>query len=315
MEHGSRPAGERVNFAAVVVNPARVRGLRRLRELCERAADAYGWAQPRFLRTTSWDPGTGAARSAIEAGAQLVIAVGGDGTVHACTQALACTPVPLAIVPSGTANLTARALRLPGRADAALAVAFGGRSARIDLAMADGTWFTAMAGIGLDAAIVAATPAAAKRLAGWPSYAGAALGQLLRPPATFTIRLDAGEPLIRRARSVTVGNSGALPGGVPIMPAARLDDGLLDVVILAPQGLPGWVRIGARVVRRSGKDDRQLERHRASVVEISADADLPRQVDGEVIAAGRSLTASVLPGALLVRVPGGSAASRAWPAG
>jgi YegS/Rv2252/BmrU family lipid kinase len=301
MQQHEDPEGRRQ--AAVVANPARAGGLRRLREQCEQAAAAAGWAPPRLLLTTSADPGAGVTREALRHGAELIVAVGGDGTVHSCTQALARTAVPLGIVPAGSANLTARALRLPSRAEAALAVAFGGVSEPIDLATADGNWFTAMAGIGLDATVVGTTPDAAKRVAGWPAYAGAAAGHLLRPPATFTIRLDDGEPLTRQARCVTVGNSGALPGGFRIMPDAQLDDGLLDVVILAPAGLLGWLDVGLRVAGHSRRDDRQLERHRARRVRISADAELPRQVDGEMVASGRSLTVEVAPAALLVRVP------------
>ncbi len=117
------------------------------------------------------------------------------------------------------------------------------------------------------------------------------------------MRLDDGEALSRQARSVTVGNSGALPGGFLIMPGARLDDGVLDVVILGPAGVPGWIRVGLRVLLRSSRDDQQLERLRARRIEISADAELPRQVDGEVIARGPSLTVHVRPAGLLVRVP------------
>jgi diacylglycerol kinase family enzyme len=289
--------------AAVVVNPTRVRGLDRLRQQCERCAAEHGWAQPSIVLTSAADPGAGATRSAINAGAELVICVGGDGTVRECAQALAGTGVPLAIVPTGSANLTARALRLPLAPDAALATAFSGRDVRLDVATADGVVFTAMAGIGLDAAVVGATPDVAKRLAGWPAYAGAAVSQLLRPAVTFVVRLDGGETLIRRARSVTVGNSGALPGGFLVLPDAQVDDGVLDVLILAPSGLAGWVQVALLVAARSRSGGRPLERHRARVVEIAADAELPRQVDGEVITSGRTLTVAVQPGALVVRVP------------
>jgi diacylglycerol kinase family enzyme len=280
--------------------------MHRLRQQCERAAARHAFQPPQILVTSAADSGEGLARRALKAGAELVICAGGDGTVAACARALAGTSVPLAIVPTGSANLTARALGIPAATDAALTTGFSGRDKRVDLATADGTLFAAMAGIGLDAAVVGATPDAAKRLAGWPAYAGAAVAQVLRRAATFTVRLDGGETLTRRARSVTVGNSGALPGGFPIMPEARVDDGLLDVVILAPFGLLGWVQVSLRVLARSRYDDSQLERHRAQQVEIQADAELPRQVDGEVIAASRSLTVAVRPGALVVRVP-------AWP--
>jgi diacylglycerol kinase family enzyme len=295
--------GGAMRVPAVVVNPSRAGGLDRLRRHCQRTAAEYGWAPPRFVLTSKADPGAGLARSAVEAGAGLVICVGGDGTVRECAQSLAGTGVPLAIVPVGSANLAARALRVPAGLDAALAVAFGGRDALIDVATADGVVFTTMAGIGLDAAVVGATPDAVKRLAGWPAYAGAAVSQLLRRPATFTVRLDGGEPLTRRARSVTVANSGALPGGFVILPDARIDDGVLDVLILAPSGPAGWVQVGMRVAVHSRACDQQLERHRAREVAIHADVELPRQIDGEVVTSGRSLTVAVRPGALLVRVP------------
>jgi diacylglycerol kinase family enzyme len=293
-----------VRLPVLVVNAARVQDVRRLRRACELAAIKRGWAAPLLLSTTRTDSGAGLARRALDVGAALVIAVGGDGTVRACAEVVAGTGVPLAIVPAGSANLTATALGIPARVDAALRVAFGGRDRRIDLAMADGKTFAAMAGIGLDAAVVGSTPRAAKRLAGWSAYAAAAAGHLLGPPATFSVRLDDRDVLIRQARSVTVGNSGALPGGFPIMPDALLDDGMLDVLILAPAGPMGWANVGYRVLLRSRRDDMRLERYRARTVEIQANAELPRQVDGELIGCARSLTVAVLPGALIVRVPG-----------
>jgi diacylglycerol kinase (ATP) len=82
-----------------------------------------------------------------------------------------------------------------------------------------------------------------------------------------------------------------------------MDDGMLDVAILAPAGLPGWASIGVRVALRSRRDDGQLQRCQAHEVEVSADAELPRQVDGELTVPGRSLRVAVRPGALRVKVP------------
>jgi len=293
---------------AVVVNSARVRDPDRLRRACTLAAAAAGWQPPLLLPTTADDSGAGQARAAVEAGAALVVAVGGDGTVRACAEVLSGGRVPLAIVPAGSANLTARALGVPGRLEPALGVAFGGRSRRIDLGSADGAVFVAMAGIGLDAAVVGAAHGLGKRLAGWPAYAVAATGQLLRRPVTFTIRIDDSQPLTRVARCVTVGNSGALPGGFAVMPDARPDDGRLDVVALAPAGLLGWADVGYRVALGSRRDDTQLERYQARTVEIRAESPgLPRQLDGEIVATSSSLSVRVLPRALLVCVPAASA--------
>jgi len=322
---------------AFVINGTLVRDPHRFLCRCRAAARAAGW-EPVFAETSPAEVGLGLTRRAVAAGASLVFAAGGDGTVRACAQALAGTGIPLAIVPLGTANLTARALGIPARAGQAIDVGFRGRDRVIDLAVADlggadlggasaagaglagagaglagaglggagpggGITFAAMAGIGLDAAVVGAARSPDKRRLGWVAYALSGLAHLRMPAADFAVRLDGGEPLRRRARCVVVGNVGLLPGGFALLPEARLDDGRLDVGILAPAGVLGWPRTAARVLTRSRRTDRTLERFQARRVEIAAAAGLPRQVDGEIVAAGRTLTVSVCPGALTVRQP------------
>ena len=293
---------------AFVINRTRVRDPDRFARACRTAAVARGWA-PMFLPTTHEDHGEGLARHAVRAGAELVFAVGGDGTVRACASVLAGTGVRLAIVPRGTANLAARALRVPRGLRAALATGFGEHETVLDLGLADETPFTAMAGIGLDAAVVEGTRRLLKlRLRwvglGWVAYAQAGLGHLSGAPSQFTIRLDHGPPLRRAARCVVVGNAGLLPGGFPLLPDARPDDGLLDVGILAPASLFGWVHVGVRVLTRSRRDDHRLERYRARTVEITADHPLPREADGEIIAPGQRLVVNLRPRSLIVRTPG-----------
>jgi len=213
---------------AFVVNRTRVHAWPRVSERCRAAAAASGW-DPLLLETTVDDAGTGLTRRAVAAGASLVFAMGGDGTVRACAQALAGTPVPLAIVPRGTANLTARALGVPAGLEDALGVGFGNHERLIDLAAADGITYAAMAGIGVDAAVVGATPGRLKARAGWLAYAAAGTRHALGRRTAFELRLDGTAPLNRRARSVVVGNCGLLPGGFTLLPGALLDDGLLDV--------------------------------------------------------------------------------------
>ena len=295
--------------AAFVVNSSRVRDLAGFRRRCAHAAAAGGW-EPFFLETTEADRGFGLAASAVAAGAGLVFAAGGDGTVRACAQALAGTRVPLAILPLGTANLAARALGLPAGAGPALATGFGGAERRIDLAVADGTTFAAMAGIGLDAVVVGATPQHVKDRLGWLAYAGAGTARLAGRGNRFTVRLDGAEPFTIQARCVVAGNAGLLPGGFILLPDARLDDGELDVGILAASGPAGWFRVAHRVLTGSRRDDRYLRRYRARHIEISADAQLPRQIDGEVIPPGPALTISVNEASLTVRVPPAGASAR-----
>jgi diacylglycerol kinase family enzyme len=322
---------------AFVINRTLIPDLPGFLRRCRASARANGW-EPAFAETSPAEAGLGLARQAVAAGARLVFAAGGDGTVRACAQALSGTGIPLAIVPLGTANLTARALGIPSRAERALEAGFSGRDRQIDLARAGGDGiqgsgllgreggdrgpgggdgaadgaadgaggisFTAMAGIGLDAAVVGTARAPHKRRLGWLAYAAAGLTQLGWTPCEFTVRLDGGEPVRRRARCVVVGNVGLLPGGFWLLPEARCDDGRLDVGILAPAGALGWPRVAGRVLTRSRHQDRALERFQARQVTISAGADLPRQIDGEVITPGRTLTVSVCPGALTIRQPG-----------
>ena len=289
--------------AAFVVNRTRVRAWPQVSERCRAAAAAGGW-DPLLLETTADDAGTGLTRRAAAAGAGLVFAMGGDGTVRACAQALAGTPVPLAIVPRGTANLTARALGIPAGLEDALGVGFGSHERLIDLAVANGITYAAMAGIGVDAAVVGATPGRLKARAGWLAYAATGTRHALGRRTAFELRLDGAAPLRRQARSVVVGNAGLLPGGFTLLPGARLDDGLLDVGILAPSSPLGWARVAYRIMASTGHEDLRLERHRARRIEIRAASELPRQADGEMILPGRSLTVTVTPAALIVRVPG-----------
>jgi diacylglycerol kinase family enzyme len=206
-------------------------------------------------------------------------------------------------------------------------VAFGGRDRLIDLGRVTdaggargnaGVVFAAMAGIGLDAAVVGAAWPRVKRRLGWMAYAVAAVPRLGWPASDFTIRVDGAAPLRRRARCVVVANAGLLPGGFTLLPAARLDDGLLDVGILAPAGGWDWLRLGGQVLggrvlgghvlggRVTGGSDGGagdgIEGGRGRHVLVSADRLLPRQADGEVLVPGRTLGASVVPGALVLRL-------------
>ncbi|HEX5302745.1 MAG TPA: diacylglycerol kinase family protein, partial [Streptosporangiaceae bacterium] len=254
-----------MSLVAFVINRTLLRDPRRFAQRCRAAAEDRGW-EPWFAPDPVADS-PALTRRAIAAGADLVVAAGGDGTVRACAEALAGTGIPLAIVPLGTANLVARALGVPGQAGRALEVAFGGRDQPIDLGRVTGAGelgmgpaggagpdggagaeggaepeggtgivFAAMAGIGLDAAVVGAAWPWVKRRVGWVAYGMAAVPRLGWPASDFTIRVDGAAPVRRRARCVVVANAGLLPGGFTLLPAARLDDGLLDVGILAPAG-------------------------------------------------------------------------------
>jgi diacylglycerol kinase family enzyme len=291
---------------AFVINPVRIRRIDAFKNRCRDVAATEGW-QPQFMGTEAGEtsPQLQAHLSRFVAGSgdRLVFAVGGDGTVRACVHALAYSGVPLAIVPRGTANLFAHALGLPSKLGPALAVGFGGYQRQVDLAVADGSPFVAMAGVGLDAAVVRSTPRVLKDHLGWVGYGVGALAHLGSSTKEMTVRLDGGELLVRRAQSVVVGNVGILPGGFALFPGASLDDGLLDVGILTPKGLLGWASVARWVVAGKHHPGRQFEHYTARHVEVSTAAELPRELDGDVIAPGSSLVVNVWHQALLVRAP------------
>jgi YegS/Rv2252/BmrU family lipid kinase len=291
---------------AFVINPVGIRHLQTVERQCAEAAARNGW-EPELMGTEVGENQKQLVahlhRYAEASGERLVFAIGGDGTVRTCADALAYSGAAMAIVPRGTANLFARALGVPSGLEAALRVGFGAQQRRVDLASCDGSAFAAMAGIGLDAAVVRSTPRFLKEHLGWVGYAAGALAHLGSRPHQFSVSLDGGEPLTRRAHSVVVGNVGILPGGFSILPGASVEDGSLDVGVLAPQHLLGWAVMARRMLAHGHDVDRQFEHHRASTVKVTTETELPRELDGDMIPAGRSLFVKVLPKALLVRAP------------
>ena len=264
---------------------------------------AAGWPTPLVLETTEDDPGRGMAERAMRAGARVVMAAGGDGTVAAVVSALAGTGLALAVLPAGTGNLLARNLDLPTDLDAVTAAVLDCVTWTMDVGeVLDGPGaggcFAVMAGLGFDAAVVGDAPQGLKAGVGWPAYLVSALGHMSDEPFRCTIRLDGGEPLERTARTVLVANIAGLPGGLNLAPDAGVTDGLLDVIVVSPENAIDWLRIGARLVAGSERDDERLERFQAARVEINTESDQVCQLDGDALGPTRRLVAQARPHAL-----------------
>jgi diacylglycerol kinase family enzyme len=288
--------------SAVVVNPSKVTDLDgRRREICAALAEA-GWPEPLWLETTPQDPGCGQTAEAVEQGAEVVFACGGDGTVMACAGTLAGTEVALAVLPSGTGNLLATNMSLPSAVIDGVRVATAGTRRRIDLGFCGRTYFTVMAGMGFDAQMIDAASEGLKRRIGWPAYVLAALKHLGHRPMRVRIRLDGGTPLRRRARTVLVGNVGKLQGGIPLLPDAEPDDGWLDVAVLTPHTVLHWLAMAWGVLRRH-RDVARMETFRARHVEVFSTRPQPRELDGDLIEPARTLDVTIRPGALWLCVP------------
>jgi YegS/Rv2252/BmrU family lipid kinase len=292
--------------AGVVVNPTKLDDDEAFRKAVRRVMDEHGWDEPLWLETAPEDPGRGQAESAVSAGVDLVLACGGDGTVTACAEGVAGTGVPLAIIPMGTGNLLARNIGLPMGLDEALAVALGGAQRPIDAGLVNGALFVVMAGLGLDARMLSGTSEPLKKRLGWLAYAVSAVRHLGDRPMRVTISADGGRRRRMRASAVIVGNVGWLRGGLPLLPDARPDDGMLDAVVLIAGGLIGWPAVAADILLRRPAHGR-IYRVQFTELQLTLNQEQLWELDGEVMGSTRRLTVVAQPGALLLRMPPESA--------
>jgi diacylglycerol kinase family enzyme len=285
-----------------VVNPAKVDDLDRVRQTVNDALAEAGWPVPQWLETTPDDPGYGQTRTAVEGGATVVFVCGGDGTVMSALGALVGTEAAMAILPAGTGNLLAANLGISTDLAAGIEVALEGGLRHIDVGAADDRYFAVMAGMGFDARMLEATSDTAKARIGWPAYVLGAVRHLKDRPMRLEIRVDDGEPMRRRARSVLIANVGRLQGGVRLLVDAAPDDGLLDVAVLTPRTARHWAALGWGVIRRNRRVP-SMQVLQGARVEVRSDRPQPRQLDGDLIDAGDRLFAQVHPAALWLCVP------------
>lgn len=303
------PAGTPPRAVAVVLNPVKVEDAAALRALVDARASELGWAAPRWYETTVESTGRALAQEAVRDGADLVVVCGGDGTVRAVCGALAGSGVPVGVVPAGTGNLLARNLDLPLWVNAAVEVALNGEDRTIDLVRVSGDGlpepdhYLVMAGMGFDAAIMEGANERTKARVGWLAYVVSGVRNSMFPAVRFDVRVDGGEWTPAPARTVVVGNVGFLQAGLPLLPDAVIDDGLLDAVLVNPRRFRHWLLVVVRVVGRLKKLDQTVNRVTGRVIELRAPVDTPRQVDGDPVGAGRELRCECLRRQVVVRVP------------
>jgi diacylglycerol kinase family enzyme len=284
------------------VNPVKVDDMDLLRRTVGEGLANAGWPEPEWFETTPEDAGRGQTAKAVQNGAELIFACGGDGTVMAVVTALAGTDVPMAVLPAGTGNLLAANLGLATDAATGVEVALEGGRRRIDVGVVGDQCFAVMAGMGFDAQMLEGTSETAKKRIGWLAYVGGGLKHLRNRPMRARIVLDGGPPMPRHPRSVIVGNVGRLQGGVRLLGDAKPDDGKLDVAILSPNSLRHWAELGWAVLRRRKRVPR-METYTAERVEIHSRQRQPRQLDGDLIDPGKSMKIHVKHRALLLCVP------------
>jgi diacylglycerol kinase (ATP) len=295
-----RDAGAPIRQVLLIVNPAARRGRRGQRA----AVDAFDRRGIHCDVVVTAGPGD-AARAVAERGElyHAIFALGGDGTAMEILGALGDSGPPLGILPSGTGNLMARALRIPRRVPKAVQRLLEGEEARIDLGrLDDGRRFALVAGVGVAATMVIETSSGLKRRLGLLAYVLVGARALLRFQV-FTARVNVdGVEHEQRASALLVANFGAVLGKlVTLGDGIRYDDGVLNVCAFNPRGIRDAIRISRKLIRRDFTADRCMWYASGRRIEVATEPSLPVQADGEYVGSSPfAVSVEPLRGRLLV---------------
>jgi diacylglycerol kinase family enzyme len=313
-------------LAAVVYNPVKI-DVDAVRAVVEAEEQAAGWEPTLWFETSVEDPGGGQTRQALDAGATMVLAAGGDGTVRAVAEVVQGSEASIALLPSGTGNLLARNLSLTlNDLEHSVHSAFSGGDRRIDVALTtiyreDGSSskhaFLVMAGFGIDAKMLSATDDELKAKVGWLAYVKA-LSVVLRDKNRLRLRYKLDGEDVRRvsANTLIIGNAGSLPGNILLLPEAAVDDGELDVVILRPEQIVGWLQIFGKVLWENGvlsrvsflrrfrtREVKALNYLRGKQLRVRLSRPEEIELDGDPFGKAIGMVTRVAEGGLTVRVP------------
>lgn len=231
--------------------------------------------------TSSAEEARELARLAARGRYRCVVAAGGDGTINAVVNGLAGSRTPLGILPVGTMNVFATELGLPqGNLREAWDVIARGVVREVDLPRAGAHYFVQLAGAGLDAEVVRRTAPESKDFLGPLSYL-LTLAQVAgsRPPEIRVVSPGGQE---RSGSFVLVGNGKYYGGPFVLFRNARLDDGLLDVLVFRNQSPWDLLRYMQAIAIGSLPNLSDVEYFQAPELRLMADRQVPFELDGEV---------------------------------
>lgn len=237
-------------------------------------------------------------------GADVLVAVGGDGTVGEVASAARASGVPIGIIPGGSTNIVAKDLGIPTNSHQAIRLLFGDHTVRvIDAGICGEQVFLHMAGAGVDSHLFDLANPDTKRKVGWMAYIPAAARALVKPLSTFTIRSEERTLVGVKSPMVLVANGSSI-----IVPQIRLDsrirydDGLLDVLVVTATNPAELARVLADIGRRRLIDSPHVQWFQTRDVEIDANPEIAVQLDGDV-AHHTPVRFTVAPSAVSVIVP------------
>jgi diacylglycerol kinase (ATP) len=242
-------------------------------------------------------------QQALDEGADLIVAWGGDGTVQRCLDVMAGGDATLAVIPAGTANLFASNFDIPKDIAEAVQIALGGASRRIDVGKMQGERFGVMAGAGLDARMIRDADGGLKDRLGRIAYVWTGLKNARAPAFRAKIQVDGTQWYEGEASLVLAGNLGEVFAGVEAFEDAEPDDGQLELGIVHAEGLVEWARTAARVAAGKSSDSPFVQQTRAKTVEVKLDRKVPYELDGGERDPVKRFAIEVEPAAIEVRVP------------
>lgn len=259
--------------------------------------------EARFAATEGPGHATVLAREAVRSGHEVVVAVGGDGTMNEVAQGVLHTPAALALVPCGSGNGLARHLGLPLSALGALTLAagHGGRVVALDTGTANGRPFFNAMGLGLDAEVSRRFNGLTRR--GLPAYARVALAVVRELRAErCVIRAGARTETID-AMLVAVANSDQYGNNARIAPGARVDDGRLDLVAIRATSLAGAAALIPRLFLGNLDQSSLVTRFSGPRFVIERAGPGIIHTDGETHATGPMVEVVVQPRSLRMLIP------------
>jgi YegS/Rv2252/BmrU family lipid kinase len=267
-----------------------------------RALEAAGVDDPLWYEVPKAKKAPEQVERALERGAELVFAWGGDGTVRRCIDVLAGSTAALAVCPAGTANLFATNLGIPGDIEQAVAIGLHGARRRLDVGRFEKERFAVMAGAGFDAAMIRDADHLKERI-GRAAYLWSGSRNLRRPSFGAEIEVDGVDWYAGAATCILLGNLGDVFGGVQIFPDARPDDGMLELGIITAEGLLQWTRTLARTATGDPTRSPFVRTTKARSVKVELDRKVLYELDGGDRSKVRSFKVEVEDAALTVCVP------------
>lgn len=246
--------------------------------------------------------GTDLAKEAVDQGVHTVIAVGGDGSINEIAQGLVGSSTALAIVPRGSGNGLARALKIPLDVAKSLQLVAANKQLPMDVGYANDYLFLSNAGVGFDALIADQFRHSKKR--GLVNYARLVIGHFMRyKPVAYDMKIDGGDVKVP-AFLLTVANGNQFGYEFKIAPSASVFDGLLDICIVKPVHFWDLLPISIRSLAGNIHKSRYMQHERGKDVIVSSQALESLQVDGDAVELkGKVVRFRIVPAALRIIVP------------